>query len=143
MPNFNSVTLVGHVTRDIELRYSKSNLAVTTLGLAVNDRVKRGEKWEDEASFFDVTVFGKSAEFVGKYVVKGSPVLVHGRLKLEQWEKDGQKRSKVVVIAEKVELLGGKGGQSRDETNQESPPSTDTYSQAPEPNQENPADIPF
>jgi single-strand DNA-binding protein len=107
MASYNRVVLVGNVTRDIELRQAGS-VAVTDLGLAVNDRVKRNGEWTDEATFVDVTLFGRSAEVASEYLRKGSPVLIEGRLKLEQWEKDGQKRSKLKVVGEKLQMLGSK-----------------------------------
>jgi len=107
MASYNRVVLVGNVTRDIELRQAGS-VAVTDLGLAVNDRVKRNGEWTDEATFVDVTLFGRSAEVASEYLRKGSPVLIEGRLKLDQWEKDGQKRSKLKVVGEKLQMLGSK-----------------------------------
>lgn len=110
MASFNRVILVGNVTRDIELRYTPSGMAVTDIGLAVNDRVKRGDQWVDEATFVDITVFGRTAEIAGEYLSKGAPVLFEGRLKLDSWESEGQKRSKLKVVADRMQLLGGRGG---------------------------------
>ena len=108
MASFNRVVLLGNVTRDIELRHAKGNTAVCDLGLAVNDRVKRNGQWEDEVTFVDITLFGRTAEIAEEYLAKGSPVLIEGRLKLEQWQtNEGQKRSKLKVIGEKLQLLGG------------------------------------
>ena len=109
MASFNRVILLGNVTRDIELRYTPAGTAVTDLGLAVNDRVKKGEEWVDETTFVDVTLFGRTAEVANEYLSKGSPVLIEGRLKLEQWEQDGNRRSKHKVIADKLQLIGSKG----------------------------------
>lgn len=116
MASFNRAIIVGNLTRDPELRYTQGGLAVADVALAVNDRVKRGEDWVDEVSYLDVTFFGKSAETVNQYLTKGSPLLVEGRLKQERWEKDGQKRSKVKIIAEQMKFLEsgrkeGGGGQ--------------------------------
>ena len=127
MASFNQVTLLGNITRDIEVRFLQSGTAVCDLGLAVNDRVKKGDQWVDEATFVDVTLFGKQAEVAGEYLSKGSAVLIAGRLKLEQWEKDGQKRSKLKVIGEKMQMLGGRRGE-HDQTREESP---QEFSQAP------------
>ena len=110
MASFNKVILVGNVTRDIDLRYTPGGLAVTDLGLAVNDRVKRNNEWVDETTFVDVTLWGKTAEVAGQYVTKGAPVLIEGRLKLDSWEQDGQKRSKLKVVAERLQMLGGRQG---------------------------------
>lgn len=121
MPSFNSVTLVGNVTRDIEVRFLQSGTAVCDMGMAINERVKRGDDYVDEAVFVDVTLFGKQAEVAGQYLSKGSPVLIAGRLKYEQWEKDGQKRSKLKVVAEKLQLLGGKPRNEESQEREERP----------------------
>jgi len=110
MASYNRVVLVGNVTRDIELRYTPSGTAVTDLGLAVNERVKRNEQWVEEAHFFDVTLWGRTAEVAGEYLSKGSSVLIEGRLKQDRWEQDGKKRSKIQVVGEKMQMLGSKGG---------------------------------
>lgn len=113
MPSYNRVVLMGNLTRDIELRYIPSGTAVADIGLAVNERVKKGDAWVDEANFFDITLFGRTAEIANEYLSKGSCILVEGRLKFEQWEKDGQKRSKVKVIADKMQMLGGNQQEKR------------------------------
>ena len=114
MASFNRVILVGNLTRDPELRYIPSGTAVSDIGLAVNDRVKRGDQWVEEPVFVDVTLWGRTAEIANEYLSKGSPVLVEGRLKLDRWEKDGQKHSKLKVIGERLQMLGareaGRGG---------------------------------
>ena len=102
----NTITLVGNVTRDTELRFAAgSGAAILTLGLAVNNRKKgKNGEWEDDANFFDVVVFGEMAEQVAESVQKGTRIIVTGRLDWSQWDdKDtGQKRSKVQVIADEV-----------------------------------------
>lgn len=111
MASFNKVILMGNLTRDVEVRYTPSGTAVSEVGLAVNDRRKDASgNWVDETTFVDVTLWGRQAEVAGEYLSKGSPVLIEGRLKLDQWEKDGQKRSKLRVVAENMRMLGGKGG---------------------------------
>lgn len=110
MANFNRVIIAGNLTRDPELRHIPSGSAVLENAIAVNDRVKRGNDWVEETSFIDVTFWGRTAEIVKQYLTKGSPVLVEGRLKQDSWEKDGQKRTKLRVICEKMQMLGGKGG---------------------------------
>lgn len=110
MASFNRVILVGNLTRDPELRYIPSGSAVSEIGLAVNDRVKKGDQWVDETTFVDVTLWARTAEVANEYLSKGSSVLIEGRLKLDTWEKDGQKRSKLRVIAEKMQMLGGREG---------------------------------
>jgi single-strand DNA-binding protein len=109
MASFNRVILVGNLTRDPELRYIPSGTAVSEIGLAVNDRVKKGDQWVDETTFVDVTLWGRTAEVANEYLSKGSNILIEGRLKLDSWEKDGQKRSKLRVICEKMQMLGSRG----------------------------------
>ena len=110
MASYNRVILVGNLTRDPELRYIPSGTAVTDIGLAVNDRVKRNNEWVDETTFVDVTLWARTAEVAGEYLSKGSPVLIEGRLKLDSWETDGQKRSKLKVVCERMQMLGTRGG---------------------------------
>lgn len=104
----NSVNLIGNLTRDVELRYTPAGTAVADVGIAINERVKRGNDWVDDTSFIDVTVFGRPAEVLALYASKGSQVGIDGRLKQDRWEQDGQKRSKVKVIANRVVLCGSK-----------------------------------
>ena len=109
MASFNRVILVGNLTRDPELRYIPSGTAVSDIGLAVNDRVKKGDQWVDETTFVDITLWGRTAEIANEYLSKGSPVLIEGRLKLDRWEKDGQKHSKLKVTGDKLQMLGSQG----------------------------------
>ena len=116
MASFNRVVLVGNLTRTPELRHIPSGLAVTDIGLAVNDRRKLSTgEWVDEVTFVDITLWGRQAEIVCEYTTKGSPLLVEGRLKLDTWDADGQKRSKLKVIGEKIVLLGSGGGRGDEE----------------------------
>lgn len=108
MASYNRVVLVGNLTRDVKLEHTPQGTAVTEIGLAVNDRVKRNGEWIDEATFVDITLWGRQAEVAAEYLSKGSSVLVEGRLKLDTWEKDGQKRSKLRVIGERLQMLGGR-----------------------------------
>lgn len=111
MASYNRVILVGNLTRDIEIRYTPGGTAVTDMGMAVNDRRKnQAGEWVDETTFVDVTLWGRTAEVAGEYLSKGSPVLVEGRLKLDTWETDGQKRSKLRVVCDRMQMLGGRGG---------------------------------
>ena len=110
MASFNKVILVGNLTRDVDIRYTKTGTAVTDLGLAVNDRVKRDGEWVDETTFVDVTLWGRTAEVAGEYLSKGSPVLIEGRLKLDTWEQEGQKRYKLHVVCERMQMLSGRSG---------------------------------
>jgi len=110
MASFNRVILMGNVTRDPELRYIASGTAVTDIGLAVNDRRKNASgEWVEETTFVDVTLWGRTAEVAGEYVTKGSPLFIEGRLKLDTWEKDGKKNSKLRVVCDRMQLLGGRG----------------------------------
>ncbi len=110
MASYNRVVLMGNLTRDPELRYIPSGMAVSDIGMAINDRVKRNDQWTEETTFVDVTLWGRTAEVANEYLSKGSSVLIEGRLKLDTWEKDGQKRSKLKVVGEKMQMVGGKGG---------------------------------
>ena len=111
MASYNRVVLVGNLTRDPELRYISSGTAVTEIGLAVNDRRKnQSGEWVDETQFIDITLWGRTAEVASEYLSKGSSVLIEGRLKLDRWEKDGQKNSKLRVVGEKMQMLGGRSG---------------------------------
>ncbi len=111
MASFNRVILVGNLTRDPELRYIPSGTAVTDIGLAVNDRRKnQNGEWVDETTFVDVTLWARTAEVASEYLSKGSPVLIEGRLKLDQWEQEGQKRSKLKVVCDRMQMLGTRGG---------------------------------
>ncbi len=110
MASFNKVILVGNLTRDVEIRYTASGTAVTDIGLAVNDRVKRDREWVDEATFVDITLWGRTAEVASEYLSKGSPVLIEGRLKLDSWEQNGEKKYKLRVVGERMQMLGGRSG---------------------------------
>src|SRR5437773_4856737 len=110
MASYNRVILMGNLTRDPELRYIPSGTAVSDIGLAVNDRFKRGDQWVEEVTFVDVTMWGRTAEIANEYLSKGSPVLIEGRLKLHTWEKDGQKHSKLKVVGERLQMLGSRDG---------------------------------
>lgn len=111
MASFNRVILMGNLTRDVELKYTGTQLAVTDVTVAVNDKRKNQQgEWIEEVTFVDVTLWGRTAEVAAEYLSKGSPVLIEGRLKLDRWEKDGQKHSKLRVVGEAMRMVGGKGG---------------------------------
>jgi single-strand DNA-binding protein len=111
MASYNRVILVGNVCFEIELRYTQGGTPVTDVRLAVNDRRKnQSGEWIEETTYIDVTLWGRQAEVAGEYLTKGSPVLIEGRLKLDSWEKDGQKHSKLKVVGERMQMLGGRGG---------------------------------
>lgn len=114
MASFNKVILMGNLTRDPELRYTPKGTAVAKLGLAVNRVWRDAEgQQQDETTFVDVDAFGKQAETIGQYMQKGRPILVEGRLKLDQWEdkNSGQRRSKLGVVLERFTFVGGVGSQ--------------------------------
>ena len=118
MPNLNRVFLMGNLTRDPEVRYTPKGSAIANLGLAVNRvySTESGEK-KEEVTFVDIEAWGKQAEAIGRYLAKGRSVFVEGRLKLDTWEdkESKQKRSRLKVVAERVEFLGGpKGAEPRE-----------------------------
>jgi len=115
MADINRVVLVGRLTRDAELRCTAGGMAVCKFSLAINRRKRNGDKWEDEAHFFDVVLFGKQGEAISQYLVKGKQVGIDGELRQNRWEQDGQPRSKVELAAFNVQLLGssGRGGPSQ------------------------------
>lgn len=107
MADFNKVILLGNLTRDPEVRYIPSGTAVGELGLAVNRRFRAADgQQHDETCFVRITVWGRQAETCGEYLKKGSQVLIDGRLKYDQWEKEGQKFSRLSVVATRVQFLG-------------------------------------
>ena len=111
MANFNKVILLGNLTRDIEVRFSQNDLAIGKFGMAVNRQTtsRDGEKRESTC-FVDLTAFGRQAEVLQQYVGKGSPLFVEGRLEYSTWEaKEGGKRSKLEVIVENFQFVGGRG----------------------------------
>ncbi len=117
MASFNKVILIGNLTRDPELKYTPKGTAVAKIGLAVNRSWKSetGESRE-EVTFIDVDAFGRQAEIIGQYLKKGRPLMVEGRLRLDQWDDKttGQKRSRLGVVLESFQFLdsgrGGEGG---------------------------------
>ena len=111
MPNLNKVMLMGRLTRDPELRYLPSGAAVAQFGLATNRKFKNASgELQEETTFVDIEMFGRRAEVLKEYLHKGDPLFVEGRLKFDQWEaKDGSgKRSKLKVICENFEFMGGR-----------------------------------
>ncbi|MDR2964903.1 MAG: single-stranded DNA-binding protein [Treponema sp.] len=112
MADLNHVTLIGRLTRDAELKYTANGQAVCKFSIAVNRRKKNGDQWEDEANFFDIVVWGRQGESLQSYLVKGKMIGVDGELKQDRWQQDGQNRSKVEIIANYIQLLGGGGGGS-------------------------------
>jgi single-strand DNA-binding protein len=139
MANFNKVILAGNLTRDPELRYTPKGMAIAKISLAIN-RVRTNEAGEkkEEVTFVDLDAFGNQAETLAKYMKKGSPLLVEGRLKLDQWDdkQTGQKRSRMGVIIEGFQFLGsgnrGEGGGAASEAPRSRPAASSTPASAPE-----------
>ena len=113
MSTFNKVILLGNLTRDPEVRYTPKGTAVTEIGMALNRvyTAENGEKRE-EVTFVDVTLWGRTAEIAGEYLKKGRPVFIEGRLQLDTWDDktSGQKRCKLKVVADSMQLIGGRAG---------------------------------
>ncbi len=113
MANFNKVILMGNLTRDPELRFTQANMAICKFGLAINRRFKDSQtgEWREEPTFVDVTIFGKRGEAFQKYHQKGKPAFIEGSLRLDTWEdkNDGGKRSKLYVVGDNWEFVGGGG----------------------------------
>ena len=123
MASLNKVILLGNLTRDPELRYTASGLAVTSFGMAVNGRVKQGDEWKEVPCFVDISVFGRTAENCSEYLNKGQQVLIEGRLNFRQWETDeGQRRSKLDVVANNVQFMARSGDRSGPRQGQETRP---------------------
>ena len=118
--SINRVIISGNLTRDPELRSTGSGMPVIQFGVAVNDRRKNQQtgEWEDYPNFVDCTMFGARAEAVNRYLTKGAKVSIEGKLRWSQWEKDGQKRSKIEVIVDELEFMSAK----RDEAAQDPAP---------------------
>ena len=116
MVSMNKTFLAGNLTRDPELRYTPGGTAVAQFGMAVNRRFKnRDGQMQEEATFVDIEVWGRQAETTSEYLSKGSPALIEGRLKLDTWEskQTGEKRSKLRVVGERVQFLGGRGSRGQ------------------------------
>jgi single-strand DNA-binding protein len=112
MADLNHVVLIGRLTRDAELKYTANGQAVCKFSVAVNRRKKSGDQWVDEANFFDIVLWGRQGESLNQYLVKGKLIGVDGELRQDRWEQDGQNRSKVEVVANNIQLLGGGPGGS-------------------------------
>ncbi len=107
--NINRVVLTGNLTRDPEMSATGGGLSICKLGIAVNTRRKGSDgNWEEKPNFFRVTVFGRQAESCGQYLKKGRAVAIDGRLEWSSWEREGQKRESVDIIADTVQFLGGR-----------------------------------
>lgn len=145
MAAFNKVILLGNLTRDPEIRYTPKGTAVAKLGLAVNRNwtSESGER-KEEVTFVDVDVFGRTAENCGQYLRKGRPVLIEGRLKLDQWDdkQTGQKKSKLGVVCETVQFLGS-GVESNGQTPKPKAEDAQQAAEYPQPDPPEQDDVPF
>ena len=113
MASFNKVILMGNLTRDPEMRFTQNDMAICNLSLAVNRRFKDGQgEWKEEATFVDVTIFGKRGEAFAKHHSKGKPAFIEGSLRLDNWKdkESGANRSKLYVVGDNWEFVGGGSG---------------------------------
>jgi len=108
MTDMNVVAINGRLTRDAELKYTNSGMAICKFSIASNRSIKKGDKWEDEANFFECTMFGKRAESINQYLTKGQQVSISGELRQERWEKDGKQNSRITISVNNLQLIGGK-----------------------------------
>jgi single-strand DNA-binding protein len=107
MADLNHVVLIGRLTRDAELKYTANGQAVCKFSIAVNRRRKSGDQWVEEANYFDIVVWGRQGEALNQYLVKGKMVGIDGELRQDRWEQEGQNRSRVEIMANNIQLLGG------------------------------------
>lgn len=130
--SINRVVISGNITRDPELRSTQGGMTVLGFGVAVNDRRKNSQtgEWEDYPNFIDCTMFGARAQSVSRFLSKGSKVAIEGKLRWSQWERDGQKRSKIEVIVDEIEFMSRQQGQLGSE------PVYTTLATAPQPHQQ-------
>lgn len=121
MTDLNHVVLIGRLTQDLgsderNFGYVGNGQARANVSIAVNRSRKSGDQWVDEVNYFNVTIWGKTAENLKPYLTKGKQICVEGHLKQDRWEKDGQKQSKVTIVADNVQLLGGRGDNNSQST---------------------------
>lgn len=150
MNDINHTIVIGRLVRDGDFGYITSGTARLNISIAVNESRKGQNGWTDYPNYFDVTIWGKTAENLKPYLIKGKQVAIEGHLQQQRWEKDGQKFSKIVIIADNVELCGGRegNGQSASAPQQSAPQQYAPQTSAPEYSQptlgdEFPEDIPF
>lgn len=129
--DLNSVNLVARLTKDGELQYTNTGFAICKMSIAVNRRKKEGENWVDEASFFDVSLFGKRGESLNQYLTKGTQIALQGSLKQERWNQDGVNRSKVTIEADNIQLLGSPKGAGQSQPQGGPPPQKNQGYQSP------------
>ena len=123
MADLSIAVLVGRLTRDSEMRYTSGGSPICSFSVATSSRKKKGDQWIDEASFWDIELWGKQGESLQQYLVKGKQVAIEGTMRQDRWEKDGQPRMKVVISAQTVQLLGGgqDKGQAKEQPRRQSP----------------------
>lgn len=122
MNDLNSVIIVGNLTKDIEVKYTQSGSAIGNISIASNRSKKQGDQWVDEVSYFDVVLFGKSAENLQQYLTKGKKVAVQGHLKQDRWkDQQGNNKSKISIVSESIQFVGGNNGQKSEDV----PPQTE------------------
>ena len=108
--DINSVTIVGRLTRDVEMKYSASGTAVARFSIANTQSRKDGENWVEEGHFFDAVMFGRRADALQRYLVKGKQIVILGRLQQDRWQdkQSGQNRSRVTIVVNDIQLVGGR-----------------------------------
>lgn len=142
MANLNHVVLIGRLTRDAELKYTNTGAAVSKFSLAVNRRRRSGDQWIEEANYFDIVLWGKTAEVLSQYLIKGKEIALEGELHQNRWEQDGHPRSKVEIIANTIQLLGSARG-SGQQTSGDYSGKSSQGDQADTPDSDFDDDIPF
>ena len=133
---YNKIILVGNLTRDVEIRYGKSGVTISNVGIATNRKFKSqdGEQ-KSEVMFIDLTFFGRTAEIANQYLKKGSKILVEGRLVLQQWTgQDGSKKSKHTVTVDNLQMLGGRNEENNSQSSYQPSSNNSQYSNQPSSN---------
>ena len=117
MADLSTAVLIGRLTRDAELKYTNSGIASCKFTLATNSRVKKGQEWTDEASYWSIELWGKQGESINQYLTKGKQVAAQGSIRIEKWEHEGKTYHAVKMTADSVVLLGDKSGHSGAQNN--------------------------
>lgn len=150
MTDLNHVVLIGRLTQDLgsderSFGYVGNGQARANVSIAVNRAKKSGDEWIDEVSYFNITIWGKTAENLKPYLTKGKQICVEGHLKQDRWEKEGKKESRITIIADNVQLLGGKSEGAGNNTAPRFEPTNNTVNNQPSASAEGdfPEDIPF
>ena len=131
--SINRVTITGNLTRDPDLRSTAGGMPVLGFGVAVNDRRKNQQtgEWEDYPNFIDCTMFGARAQSISRFLSKGSKVAIEGKLRWSQWERDGQKRSKIEVIVDEIEFMSARNDNSMQRNTMNAPMAASSPAAAP------------